>query len=329
MVELGDEHRRHAIERGAALGLHGLEHRQRIEGIRRIDHGCAMGHAAEVGHHHAEAVVKRHRRTQPVFMGQLDRLADEKAVVQDVAMSQGRALRKAGGARGELDIDRVVELQGACELGKLRTLRLAACFRDLVKVHHARGRRCAEPDHTAQVRQCRCMQVMGCGGREFGGEILHDRQVVAGLERRCEHQRLALDLVECVLEFGPPIGRIDVDQDQARLGGCELHQRPFRAVGRPDADPVAGDQTDREQTSRQRIDPCAECCPCPSHILVTHDQRVTIGITRDRAIEGGTDGLADQLGIGGAVVIGQSDGGHGSLRRMFSARRACKLSRRF
>jgi hypothetical protein len=76
-------------------------------------------------------VIKRHRRAQPVFRGQLDRLADEKAVVQDVAMRERCALRKAGGARGELDIDRVVELQAACELGKLRVLRLAVAVQRL------------------------------------------------------------------------------------------------------------------------------------------------------------------------------------------------------
>ena len=66
MAELGDEHRRHAVERRAALGLDRLQRRQRIEAFAGIDHGRAVGDAAQVAHHHAEAVVERHRNAQPV-----------------------------------------------------------------------------------------------------------------------------------------------------------------------------------------------------------------------------------------------------------------------
>ena len=61
MAELGDEHGGHAVERGAALLVHGLQRRQRVEAGAGIDHGAAMGDAGEVAQHHAEAVVERHR----------------------------------------------------------------------------------------------------------------------------------------------------------------------------------------------------------------------------------------------------------------------------
>jgi hypothetical protein len=60
VVELGDEHGRHAVAGGAFLG-HRLQHGQRLEGLGGIDHGRAVGQAAQVAHHHAEAVVERHR----------------------------------------------------------------------------------------------------------------------------------------------------------------------------------------------------------------------------------------------------------------------------
>ena len=72
-----------------------------------IDDGRAMREAGQVAQHHAEAVVQRHRDAQPVGRRELHALADEEAVVQDVAMRQRRALGKAGGAAGELDVDRV------------------------------------------------------------------------------------------------------------------------------------------------------------------------------------------------------------------------------
>ena len=40
-------------------------------------------------------------------------------------MRQRRALRRAGGAGGELDVDRVVELQRRAELGQARALGVA------------------------------------------------------------------------------------------------------------------------------------------------------------------------------------------------------------
>ena len=58
MVELGDEHRRHAVERGAALGGDGLEHGLRLETFAGIDHRRAVGDAGEVAQHHAEAVIE-------------------------------------------------------------------------------------------------------------------------------------------------------------------------------------------------------------------------------------------------------------------------------
>ena len=69
VAELGDEHRRHAVERRAALGLHGLEHRERVERFRRHDDARAAAGAAEVAEHHAEAVVERHRHADAVALG--------------------------------------------------------------------------------------------------------------------------------------------------------------------------------------------------------------------------------------------------------------------
>ena len=42
VVELGDEHRRHAVQRGAALVGHRLERRERVERLGRDDHAGAV-----------------------------------------------------------------------------------------------------------------------------------------------------------------------------------------------------------------------------------------------------------------------------------------------
>ena len=154
------------------------------------------------------------------FSGELQPLGDEVAVVQDVVVAERRALGVAGRARGELDVDRVVELQLRPELGELHPLGIAAGRRDIVEVQHARRLVLAEPHDVLEVRQ-----LLGLH------QVVDDLEIVRGLERRRQDQRLALDLVHRVLELGAPVGRVDVDQHQPRLGGGELGQRPFGVLG--------------------------------------------------------------------------------------------------
>ena len=97
MVELGDEHGGHAVERRAALLGHGLQGRQRIEGLGRIDHGRAVRQAPEIAHHHAEAVIERHGNAQPVLGRELQPFAHEVAVVQDIVVAERGALGEARG----------------------------------------------------------------------------------------------------------------------------------------------------------------------------------------------------------------------------------------
>ncbi len=87
VVELGDEHRRHPVERGAALAGHRVQGGLRVEARPGDDHGGAVGGAAQVAHHHAEAVVEGHRDADPVVRGVAAQPADEVAVVQDVVVA--------------------------------------------------------------------------------------------------------------------------------------------------------------------------------------------------------------------------------------------------
>ena len=183
------------------------------------------------------------------------------------------------------------------ELGELHPLGIAAGGGDIVEVQHARRLLGAQPHDVLEMRQLVRLH-----------EIVDDLEVVRGLERRRQDQRLALDLVHRVLELGAPVGRVDVDQHQPRLGGGELGQGPFRAVGRPDADPVAALQPQRHQAGREIVDAAAELAPAPAHVLVAHHQRLAVAVGLDRAVEEGADGLADQLLVGDAVVVG--DLGH-------------------
>ena len=217
---------------------------------------------------------------------------DEVAVVQDVVVAERGALRIARRARGELDVDGVVELQLRRQFGELRLLGIAAGCGDVVEVQHARRLLRAEPDDVLEVRQLLVLH-----------QVVDDLEIVRGLERRRQDQRLALDLVHRIVELGPAVGRVDVDQHQARLGGGELGQRPFRGVGRPDADAVAALQAQCHQAGGQLVDPAGQLAPAPAHVLVAHHQRLAVAEGLDLAVEEGADGLADQLPVRDAVVV--------------------------
>ena len=113
MAELGDEHRRHAVQRRAPLGLHGLEHVGRVERVGRDDHRRPVRRAAEVAHDHAEAVVEGHRDAQPVAGPEALQPGHEVPVVEDVPVGERGALREPGRARRVLDVDRVVGCSAA------------------------------------------------------------------------------------------------------------------------------------------------------------------------------------------------------------------------
>ncbi len=178
-------------------------------------------------------------------------LADEEAVVEDVVVGQGGTLGKPGGAAGELDVDRIVELQSAGKRREPVMLGRAGEAVNRVEPQRARHILGTDRDHQAQFGQPRRLQPAGRRRRQFGRQFAEHRQIVAGLEPRRGDQCRATRLVQRVVELGHAVGRVDVDEDQPGLGGGELGHHPFGVVRRPDADPLAGFEPERQQSRRQ------------------------------------------------------------------------------
>jgi hypothetical protein len=303
MVELRDEHRRHPVKRGTAFRLDGLQGGERGETLARIDHRRAVRQAAEIADHHAKAMVERHRDANPVAVGEFHRLGDEKAVVEDVVVREGRALRKAGGARGELDVDRVVELQFVGQRGEASALGGTGERRNIIEAQHAGHALHADADREPQGRQPRRGQLARSGIRQLRREVAQHPDVVAGLEAGRGDQRGAAGFVKRVFELGDAIGRVNIDQDQPGLGGGELRDGPFGVVRRPDADPLAWFQAEREEAGGERIDPLFQLAVAPANLLMARDQRVARREAFGDAIEMDADRLADQRRVADAVDI--------------------------
>lgn len=94
----------------ARLG-HGAQGKLGVEGVVGVDHGAAVGDAAEVGHDHAEAVVQRHRDHHAVAGRQAKAFSHHETVVEDVVVTERGTFGRTGGAGGVLDVHRLVELQ--------------------------------------------------------------------------------------------------------------------------------------------------------------------------------------------------------------------------
>lgn len=111
VLEHGNEHRRHTMQRHASLRCDGAEHGFGVEALVRVNHRRAVRDANQIAEHHAKTVVQRHGNAQAIDFAEVHRCADEVAIVEDVVMRQRGALGPTGSPRRELNVDGVVELQ--------------------------------------------------------------------------------------------------------------------------------------------------------------------------------------------------------------------------
>ena len=276
--ELGDEHRGDAVERGAALLLDRLEGLDRVEARGGDDHRGAVGGRGQVAHHHAEAVIEGHRDADLVLGRVAAQFADEEAVVEDVVVGQGGALREAGGSRGVLDVDRLVgrKLDGV-------ELRLVGVLAGLEERLPFGG---AEQDHLLQVGAVRA-------------DLGDHRGVVGGLEFLGGDQQFAAGLVEDELELAGAVGGVDVDQDRADLGGGVLGEGPLGAVRGPDPDAVALGDARGQEAEGEGVDFGVQpgvAQPDPGRPV---DQGELVGVAGDGAVQVLADGVAEQRRFAG------------------------------
>ena len=253
LLQHGDEHGRHAVERGAAGLGHRIQRLRRIEALARKHHRRALRDAAQHAHHHAETVVERHRNAQGVLLGQPDAVGDEARIVDDVAVGERGALGRAGSAGGELDIDRVVRAERCGERVQPRRLLRPAQPDHILEAEQPGSGVVAHRNRDFEMRQLRRAEPARLAGFEFRGQLAKHVDIARRLEGFRRDKRPAPDGIQRVFELERPVGGVDIDQDRAEAGGGELGQDPFEPVGRPDADTVALAEAEREQPGGERV----------------------------------------------------------------------------
>ena len=97
--QLGDEHRRYAVQRRAPLGLHGRSVGAGSNPGAGMHDARAVGGRRQVAHHHPEAVVEGHRDADPVGLGVAAAASPTKKPLFKMLWWRERgALGKSGGA---------------------------------------------------------------------------------------------------------------------------------------------------------------------------------------------------------------------------------------
>jgi len=194
VVEHGNEHGWHAIQDAGTFFGDGAQGEFGVEGVIGVDHGTAVSDAAEVGHDHAEAMVKRHRDHHAVAVAQAEAFTDHEAVVEDVVVAERGTFGRTGRAGGVLDVHRLVELQAvlASHVGLQR--RLPCPLGQRLPGQEAAGRVGRQADHPAQFGQAFTGQLAKVGGRQLRHQRLDHGMVIRGLERIGTHQPAAARL---------------------------------------------------------------------------------------------------------------------------------------
>ena len=220
-------------------------------------------------------------------LGEAHAVGDDPGVVDDVVVGQRRALGRAGGAGGELDVDRIVGVEGARHRFEAQRLRRTPELPHVAEPEHSRPGVVAHRNHDPQVRQPGRREPPGLAVFELRRQSANHVEVSGGLESFGRDQRPASDRVQGVLQLARPVGRVDVDEHRAEPGGGELGQDPFEPVGRPDPDAVALLEPEREQSAGDGIDLPVEVVVAQGLAFSRQHHRVA------RAVAG--DGVAQRV----------------------------------
>ena len=181
-----DVHRRHAVDRRAALGVDGRQGGPGVERWRRHHDRRAVDAADQGPQHAAEAMVERHRHADAILGRVTQPLARVIGVHEHVAMREHRALGQAGRPRGELDVVDVGRaLAAACAGSQLGLRRLIAGFQ-VGPGPPARTGPAVQRDQSLQAGELRARPVSRRRRGHFGAERLDHRHEVRPLERRAD-----------------------------------------------------------------------------------------------------------------------------------------------
>ena len=319
LFEHGHEHRWYAIERCTAFVCHSRQRGPRLKAFAGKHHHCPSADRTENPHDHAKAMVQRNGDTKPILPCEENAVGNESRIVDDVPMRKRRPFRHSGGAGCELDVDRVVRLQGGVDGRKTQLLGGSTqLLYSREAVDAGTGVRTHRNDRP-QLRKSFRPQSTRTTAVEFRRQLPKHAHVLGRLEVFCGDERPATGVVEGEFNLYQLVCRVYGHQYEADTGGGKLGQKPFVPVGRPNADPVALCESDGEETCRQRIGLSVEfAVGAPDCLVRTRDCVASTAAGGRPPQQLRNCDLLERRKIG-AVEIGGPCTGHTSGRRRIAA----------
>ena len=248
-----------------------------------------MGEAGQVGDHHAEAVVEGHGGADAVVLGVAQQPTREVAVVEDVAVREGGALRGAGRARGELDVDRIVGIERRLD-------RLQVGLGHALAVGQQVVPGVLEDERLAQQRA-------------LGAHLVDHRHVVGLAEAARQDEQAHPGRRQRVLQLARLVGRVDGHEDRADARGGVLDDEPLVAVGRPDADAIARAHPAGQQSAGGQRHLVPQLAIRGPVALLAHHQRLALAEALDGAAQALADGQLQEGSVARAGGVREREGG--------------------
>ena len=285
ILEHRDEHRGDAVDARAPLGLDRGEALGRIERLPRQHHGRAVDEAGEVAEHHPEAVIEGHGHADTIGRRVPEARPDHRPVVEHVVVGQRCALRRAGGARRELDVDRIVGIEGRLAIEECPRRHGGAGVHELVPRDRPSGKVAVAQQHDrAEPWEPRAL-------------VVQHRHVVGRVEPACRDQDRDAGGRHRVAELVATVRRVHVDEDRADLRRGVLRDRPLDAVRTPDPHAIARRDPYGEERAGRPFDLGMQLRVGESEPLMQGDDRLGIGARRGRAVELRPDRPTEQWAI--------------------------------
>ena len=275
MVEFGDEHGRHSIERRTPFLMYGGKYDERVE---LLDHDlCAsMGETVHGGEHHAEAMEERHTDAEFVLVGEAHRLAREETIVGNVVMREHHPFWKSRGARCILHVNHVVAIDALFHLQEMLVLNVLSEEEQFRRVIHTTIFLHADKHHVFHAGEAVAVEVSALALSQFRQHLVGHVYIVALPCSVSDAERVHIRVFAEIFQFALLIVGVDGDEHRSYLRRGIEESEPIGHVGGPDAHIASLGDTNGEQSFSQIIDPLVELFPCEAQVPVGIDDILPI-----------------------------------------------------
>jgi len=294
MVQLGDEHRRHAVQRRTAFAVHRRQHFQRIEILDHHHRRTVRNHRTDP-QHATETMEQRHANQQSVGRSKMHPVADRQPVVQDIVTGQHHPFRESGRPGRILHIDLVVTVHPRLGPFELVVADQRPELHQFGSIVHAAQFLLSDVNHVPQLRKLLAAQLSALRGLQFRNQVVQDLHIVAVAVAVHHTHRMDIGVFHDVFEFGVLVVRIDGHQYGPDLGGRKHERHPVGHVFRPYADFAALGHPDRQQPFCKNIDPFVELLVSKPQPAVRINHELMIRIFRYVFLKNAPDGIVDQF----------------------------------